>query len=112
MRSELTTQRRQLFVPPSPQDGLPDSQRTPEPGHDSSHSRDLHLRRGVTYQIHFAIPHLPPNRHPPTVNGYARPLPFQRLYLFFLEEPRKTFLCVAAILTDDSERAALRRFRD
>src|SRR3979409_1992939 len=90
VRPEFFTQCAKLLALAILQQGLRHAERASKSRDDSSHGRDLHLRRGVTYQINFSIPDLPAHRHPLTIDGDARALPFERLQTLFLEESFET----------------------
>src|SRR5207249_4969628 len=62
------------------------------------------------YQVNFAVPDLPPYRHPAAIDRDARALPFERLQLFLFKEAFEAALRVAAVLADHTQRATFGRF--
>src|SRR5271167_5077635 len=105
MRPQLTSQSGQFLASALPQDGLPDAKRSAQSRHDAANGRHFHLRRRIPNQIYLAISDASADGHPASIYGNARPLPFQRLHLFFFKKPRKTFLGVLAVFANNSEGA-------
>src|SRR5712691_3810220 len=86
VRSQFTTQGRELVTLAILQKRLRNAKGAAKTGDDSSNGRNFDLRRGVAHEINFAVPDLPPHRHPAAIDRDARALPFERLQLFFFKE--------------------------
>src|SRR5258707_15880942 len=112
MRSQFTPQGRKFAAPPILQKRLPNAERSSKTGNDPTDGRYFHLRCRVTPQINFAVPDLPPHRHPPAIHRNARALPFEWLHVLFFEEAFKAALRVAPVLANNAQRSAFRRFGD
>src|SRR5712664_732794 len=110
--SQFTPQGGKLPASAILQKCLRDAERAAKSGNDSPDGRNFDLRRGVTDQIDFAVPDLPPYRHPAAVDRDARALPFERLQMLLFEEAFEAAFRVAAVLANHAERGAFRRFGD
>src|SRR5216684_5303068 len=112
VRSQFTTQVGKLPALAILQKRLRDAKRAAKTGNDSADGRNFDLRRRVTHQIDFAVPDLTPYRHPAAIDRNARALPFERLQMLLFKEAFEAAFRVAAVLADNTKRAALRRFGD
>ncbi len=70
------------------------------------------MRRRVTHEVDFAVPDLPADGHPASIDGNARALPFERLEMLSFEKAFEAAFGVAAVFADHAKCGAFRGFGD
>src|SRR5271163_1469211 len=110
VRAKLTAQGGKFAAVAITQDGLGDPQSSAKSRDDAADGGNLYLRGGVAHQKDFAVADAPAHRNPLFVDRNARALPLERLHIFLLQKALDAALGVAAVFTDDAQRAAFGGF--
>src|SRR5271155_2113229 len=110
VRTEFAAQGGEFAAIAIAEDGFGNAQCAAKSRDNTADGGDFYLRGGVAHQKNLAVADAPAHGNPLFVNRNARTLPLERLHIFLLQKALDAALGVAAVFTNDAQRAAFRGF--